>query len=261
MSRALRLAAPRDCCNRREHPHDVEHYSQGASSDQRSACRALSMPRPLRISSSAEVAEADPALKAANNDAFNVKKPDVGTWTGGSVWESGTYLAQFLPNLDVDWAHTRVLELGTGTGLVGLTAAQCGAREVWLTDQVLHVARYNRDHNFGGADRGRIQLHNLKWGDPDAIAAIAHGGFDLILGSDIIYHAAHHEVLAETIAALSKPGTLVLLCTPDGSPTKGFGSSEPSNHPFYNKMCVPRQRSATLVAAPTSIALVRSGFW
>jgi predicted nicotinamide N-methyase len=193
--------------------------------------------RPLRISTSAEAAEADPALRASNHEAFNVKKADVGTWTGGSVWESGTYLAQYLRGLDVDWAQSRVLELGTGTGLVGLTAAQCGAREVWLTDQVLHVARHNRDANFDGTDRDRVKLHSLRWGDPDAIAAIAEDGFDIILGSDIIYHAAHHELLAETIAALSKQGTVVLLCTPDGSPSAGYGSSQPSNHSFYNKMC------------------------
>ena len=129
-----------------------------------------------------------------------------------------------------------------------------------LTDQVLHVARYNAERNFEPAElERRVSLHELKWGDSDGLAALGDEGFDLILGSDIIYHAEHHNVLAETMAALAKPGTVVLLCTPDGSPTQGasrprwyllhgsaltrmvrgsgYGSREPNDHPFYNTMC------------------------
>ena len=62
--------------------------------------------------------------------------------------------------------------------------------------------------------------------------------FDLILGSDILYDSEHHAALAETIAALSRPGTTVLICTPDGSCTD-------LHHPF----CAPI-RVCTLPVAP-----------
>ena len=77
----------------------------------------------IRVYNSEEVAAADAEAKEANRRVFQVSKPDVGTWTGGSVWESGQYLADYLRKLPLDWGSTRVVELGTGTGLVGLTAA------------------------------------------------------------------------------------------------------------------------------------------
>ena len=76
----------------------------------------------IRVYNSEEVAAADAEAKEANRKVFETK-PDVGTWTGGSVWESGQYLADYLRKLPLDWGSTRVVELGTGTGLVGLTAA------------------------------------------------------------------------------------------------------------------------------------------
>ena len=76
----------------------------------------------IRVYNSEEVAAADAEAKEANRRVFQAK-PDVGTWTGGSVWESGQYLADYLRKLPLDWGSTRVVELGTGTGLVGLTAA------------------------------------------------------------------------------------------------------------------------------------------
>ena len=77
----------------------------------------------IRVYNSEEVAAADAEAKEANMRVFQETKPDVGTWTGGSVWESGQYLADYLRKLPLDWGSTRVVELGTGTGLVGLTAA------------------------------------------------------------------------------------------------------------------------------------------
>ena len=91
-----------------------------------------------------------------------------------------------------------------------------------MTDQVLHVARYNAERNFEPAElERRVRLHELRWGDEAGLKALGDEAFDLILGSDIIYHAEHHNVLAETMAALAKPGSVALLCTlpPTKTPT------------------------------------------
>ena len=190
-----------------------------------------------------------------------------GGWTGGTVWKSGAILTRFLaesyhppPAADgggSSWADCRVLELGSGCGAAGLAAAALGAKQVVLTDQVLHQARINRDANHFEASQ--VQLRPLIWSEKaaDVLQSLrAHGiagqeeavdcapPFDLLLGSDILYSEASHGdhdhlthdlaravlgfhsgfprrccvagALAQTIAALSGPGTVVLLCTPIG---------------------------------------------
>ena len=139
---------------------------------------------------------------------------DIDHWTGGTVWDSSTVLSQYLCTFAADyWPGRRVLELGCGCGLVGLTAARLGAAECCLTDVVLHVARHNADTNFSGAERERVRLQQLRWGDEKQIAAA--GTHDLILGSDILYHTGSYPALADTLAGLAHPGTVALLATPD----------------------------------------------
>jgi hypothetical protein len=53
--------------------------------------------------------------------------------------------------------------------------------------------------------------------------------FDLILGTDLLYEQLQHDALAETMTALSKPGTVALLCTPDGR-------ADDRHHPFFSRM-------------------------
>ena len=106
-----------------------------------------------------------------------VERPDLGGWTGGSVWASAEVLARLISQEPDRVRGKRVLELGTGCGLVGLAAGALGAREVALTDQVLFMAAYNLDAYFPVADspefrRDVFRLRPLRWGDPDGIAAL-----------------------------------------------------------------------------------------
>ena len=55
-----------------------------------------------------------------------------GVGTGGAVWPAAGALCRLLRGQRLDGLS--VLELGTGTGAVGLYAAGCGARSVVLTD-------------------------------------------------------------------------------------------------------------------------------
>ena len=51
------------------------------------------------------------------------------------VWPAATVMAAFLARDAAKWCQgQRVLELGAGTGLVGLVCAKCGATQVTLTD-------------------------------------------------------------------------------------------------------------------------------
>ena len=76
----------------------------------------------------------------------------------------GVGLAAFLGRHHHLVAHKKVLDLGTGTGIVGLAAAQCGADEVVLTDQpaLEPLVRSNIERNSGCAG-SRVRFQPLKW--------------------------------------------------------------------------------------------------
>eukprot|EP01051_Picozoa_sp_SAG22_P002819 SAG22_NODE_129_length_18679_cov_40.656028_18_plen_296_part_00 len=182
---------------------------------------------------SPDVAEQSGAWRRRNSEEGPVE-PVLNTWTGCTVWKAGRALSRYLQALPEHvWRGTRCIELGCGCGLVGLTAAALGAEAVVLTDLVMHVAQHNRDRFFPEpADRRRVRLAELRWGDREAAAAAVAaaaagtggagtgggaGQFpDLILGADILYHRPAYDVLADTLDLLCGANTLVLLCSPDG---------------------------------------------
>ena len=62
-------------------------------------------------------------------------KVDAGPGCGGIAWPAGEVLSRYIVRRGRDyWKGKRVIELGSGTGLVGLVAGYLGAHAV-LTDQ------------------------------------------------------------------------------------------------------------------------------
>jgi len=80
-----------------------------------------------------------------------------------------------------------VLELGAGIGMLGVVMARSGASRVFITDgnpTVLRIARINALVN----EAANAHIARLEFG-AEAAAAFRgqHGGFDVIVGADIIY--------------------------------------------------------------------------
>lgn len=102
----------------------------------------------------------------------------------------------------------RVLELGSGTGVVGLFAAALGAEAV-LTDYqpagprgaaVLERLRRNAEANAALCATAP-ELLELEWGDDEQQqAAASRGPFSLLLGSDVTYRPASHAALLAAAA-------------------------------------------------------------
>lgn len=130
---------------------------------------------------------------------------------GATTWDCGLVLAHYLiKQAELGKclvAGQRVIELGSGTGIVGLTAAALGAQAVTLTDkqQILPLLQRNIQRN-GLQDS--TQAVTLDWGQP--LPNSMSPPYDILLCSDLVYSTASVQPLLRTITALSGPDSLVL---------------------------------------------------
>ncbi|XP_072969104.1 uncharacterized protein [Typha angustifolia] len=132
--------------------------------------------------------------------------------TGAVMWDSGVVLGKFLEHA-VDTKRLvlrgrRVVELGSGCGLVGCIASLLGA-EVVLTDlpDRLKLLKKNVEANVG---EGRASVSELTWGD-DLDPEIAEHLPEIVLGSDVIYSEAAVKDLLITLSQLSGYDTTIFL--------------------------------------------------
>ncbi|CAA2981051.1 N-lysine methyltransferase METTL21A-like [Olea europaea subsp. europaea] len=96
----------------------------------------------------------------------------------------------------------RILELGSGTGVVGIAAAAILGGSVTVTDlpHVLPNIQFNVKANAETLNLhgGAVEVAALSWGDTHNMEAIGRE-FDLIIGSDLVYHDHLYEPLLETL--------------------------------------------------------------
>ncbi|KAL1861681.1 hypothetical protein VTK73DRAFT_6977 [Phialemonium thermophilum] len=163
--------------------------------------------------------------------------PLTGDHLGLKTWGSSYVLAQLLPRFAAtSFSHLfplgrtepSVLELGSGTGLLGMSAACAWAASVVLTDlpaivpNLAHNADRNRDtvESLGGD----VSAAPLTWGgsteESDARFQDRHR-FKLVLAADPLYDDEHPGLLAGTIhsqLALDRDGrALVMIPKRDGT--------------------------------------------
>lgn len=136
--------------------------------------------------------------------------------TGAVMWDSGVVLGKFLEHAVDSGALVlqgkRVVELGSGCGLVGCIAALLGGDAI-LTDlpDRLRLLKKNVQVNVaGGNARGSARVRELTWGDdldPELIDPLP----DVVLGSDVIYSEDAVEDLLCTLRQLSGSQTTIFL--------------------------------------------------
>ncbi|KAL4071178.1 putative methyltransferase-domain-containing protein [Scleroderma yunnanense] len=185
------------------------------------------------------------------------------TSVGGQTWGGACVLAEMIvehperfglgdtPFLGNDGClgrgDLRILELGAGTGLVGLTVAKLlaamGNRRatVVATDfhpSILANLTANIDANFPAGDGGdmiTVVSHFLDWSSfSSSGSGVLSEPFDVILGADIIYEAEHATWIKNCLKSLlrcqgsSHPPSIFHLVIPL-RPTHTFESSTIEN--------------------------------
>uniref|UniRef100_A0A8C5P6W3 Methyltransferase 21C, AARS1 lysine n=1 Tax=Leptobrachium leishanense TaxID=445787 RepID=A0A8C5P6W3_9ANUR len=133
---------------------------------------------------------------------------------GGIIWPGATALCHFLEdNQDkINLRNKKVLELGSGTGLVSIVACILGA-QVIATDlpDVLGNLRFNLSRNTQGKRLHDPQVKTLVWGE-DLETNFPHSTclFDYILAADVVYHHTFLEKLLLTLKYLCQPDTTLI---------------------------------------------------
>ncbi|KAJ3333127.1 hypothetical protein HDU76_011204 [Blyttiomyces sp. JEL0837] len=144
--------------------------------------------------------------------------------SGSTVWNSGRCLGIYLKNGrfggkgSLPLLGKRVLDLGSGTGIVGICAARLGA-DVMLTDTrdvvkggllALNVAK-----NPLAVGEGSLTIRELDWLDalcPSKLASLpAPASFDLVVGADITYKSELMDGLVATIKFIAAKRVMIAL--------------------------------------------------
>jgi predicted nicotinamide N-methyase len=141
--------------------------------------------------------------------------------TGGTVWNCAFVMAKYLEQLarqeSIDaWRSLRVLELGSGTGIVGLAAAVLFRPELMqLTDlpaqlpliEVNLQAARNVADGESRAGLDRVRIGTLDWAAPSETP----GAYDVILASDCVWPKVDNSLFVHALRSLATPRTRVLL--------------------------------------------------
>eukprot|EP01102_Stenamoeba_stenopodia_P009818 TRINITY_DN2910_c0_g1_i1.p2 TRINITY_DN2910_c0_g1~~TRINITY_DN2910_c0_g1_i1.p2 ORF type:complete len:274 (-),score=64.39 TRINITY_DN2910_c0_g1_i1:1483-2265(-) len=121
--------------------------------------------------------------------------------TGFSPWPSATLLGQLISTQSHLFKHKTVLELGSGTGIVGLLLAKCGVEKIVMTDKedaLLQLIQRNIDLNFGtdpsSEARKNVASCKLEWTNRDRVEDFEEVSkhlqledLDLVIASDVVY--------------------------------------------------------------------------
>jgi predicted nicotinamide N-methyase len=133
--------------------------------------------------------------------------------SGGVVWETAFFLARYIERHLLQelraqrspdcGTRLRVVELGSGCGLLGLALSQLGCN-VLLTEQP--AALPNLSANVKAASKkscGAADVAQLSWGDDaDISAVLKQGPFDLVVASDVVFAERFVDPLLRTISAM-----------------------------------------------------------
>lgn len=144
-------------------------------------------------------------------EIFQTKVGSVGSW----CWESAICLAEFcFDRMLHEFDKKRVVEIGSGTGIVGIQLAALGA-DVTLTDreEYLELIDYNIEKNRNTLV-GHARSKSLFWGDEIPADDDSFKNPDFLIVANCVYHSIELDQLVKTIELLCSTTrkTKILAC-------------------------------------------------
>ncbi|KAI9297862.1 hypothetical protein K502DRAFT_323050 [Neoconidiobolus thromboides FSU 785] len=141
--------------------------------------------------------------------------------TGSVIWKSSFLLSKYLLSIYTLFEGKNVLELGTGTGIVGITLSKLLVKkkvnfELILTDQEILLSQIQKNMALNGLDKvSNVHCKEFSWDTitENKITTLNNfnqyhwiqqysTGFDIILLSDLIYNENVNLLLVNTIKLL-----------------------------------------------------------
>jgi hypothetical protein len=132
------------------------------------------------------------------------------TSISGVVWDAALFLIDFLVTFISNFPEKRlnnVLDVGTGTGICGISAALLGANKVLLTDVCETSSLVSNIGDLREEYKSKVTFVSHSWEDdtlPDSILHPApdHPTWDILLCSDLIYDEKHHQSLLKFMSCI-----------------------------------------------------------
>jgi hypothetical protein len=126
---------------------------------------------------------------------------------GLKTWAASYCLAKRFVGMELEG---RLLELGAGTGLVGMAAAAACGADVLLTDlpeiQENLVKNLERNRDVIQSGGGRVSAAILDWENPTSLDPARNDKFPIILAADVVYSLDHPRMIADVIEHWLSPG-------------------------------------------------------
>lgn len=146
--------------------------------------------------------------KSIQDIAHTDLKPNV--YEGGyKLWECSFDLMDYIKNnLSID--NQSVLDLGCGTGLLGLYTLLHGASQVSFQDYNIEVIESLTLPNIL-LNKEDLSQCKLYYGDWSSLHNVVHSKFDIILSSETIYSVINYDKLISVFKTLLKPTGCVYL--------------------------------------------------
>jgi hypothetical protein len=192
---------------------------------------------------------------------------------GGRVWGASVHMLRYFAHSiesstacrDLSWHRPTLLELGAGTGLLGIGMALAPSPapdrrvEVRLTDKadLLPQIEDNIRANLEEDEIGRVaamELDWMRWEDASywtqgGAGHRAAAGVEVVLAADCIYFASLYRPFIETLkqichinsinAASGHRRIVCYLCNDDGRTAQNRTSTEPEQHQGTAPLALP----------------------